>query len=71
MSKVVKEPKKFKPVICRACGCVYEFEDGDDIDFYERPYFGGDKLSEGNVIVSMLLACPFCGYDNELCLSEE
>lgn len=60
MSKIIKLPKA-KPITCSCCGCVYEFESGDDlmVDYIT------DLLGK-IVIISKKLECPNCCFENDI-----
>lgn len=62
MSKIIKEPNKFKPITCAFCGCVYEFEEGDRIEALNLKYeYDGTLRFSGR-----MLRCPICGIANKL-----
>lgn len=54
--KIIKAPK-FKKITCTECGCVYEYEKGDEVSHTIFPH-------------SMGLHCPICGFTNHLDLEE-
>ena len=68
MSKIIKLPKS-KPITCACCGCVYEFESGDNVtvDFSEYSTRMGTK----SIILARRLECPNCHYENDIEFEKE
>lgn len=58
MSEIIKEPNGFKEIKCVCCGCVYKWEQGDEIDFVEFSFDSDVGLAR--------LECPCCGVENKL-----
>jgi hypothetical protein len=63
MSKIIKEQDKFKQVKCLVCGCVYEYDKGDNIEIINL-----QRTSSGNIApcFTLLLKCPICEQYNVL-----
>ena len=64
MSKILKLPNA-KPITCDCCGCVYEFESGDNVEV---------NYSENccyTIIISRKLECPNCRFSNEIEFAKE
>lgn len=68
MSKIIKLPKS-KPITCACCGCVYEFEIGDNVtvDCYEYSTSMATKF----IILARRLECPNCHYENDIEFEKE
>lgn len=65
MSKIIKKPD-FEEVTCRACGCVYEYEEGDDVLTLSHIASSTSIYNKSETLVRMRVRCPICGHDNEL-----
>ena len=69
MAKVNKYPiKSFAPVVCKACGCEYEFEAGDTL---ERVFLGLNESTDINDVLkyeknAFMLRCPICNTRNRI-----
>ena len=63
MSKIIKLPKA-KPITCACCGCVYEFEKGDNVIVMTNEY--AVSFDPRFIIIGRKLSCPNCHYDNEI-----
>ena len=61
--KIIHKPK-FEPVTCECCGCLYEFERGDDITIV-RTYYRDRAETSAHI------SCPICGSSNQLRFKEE
>lgn len=64
MSKIIQLPKS-KPITCVCCGCVYEFESGDNL--LVETVWGGDK----EIVIKRMLPCPNCLCDNKIVFESE
>lgn len=67
MSKILKLPNA-KPITCACCGCVYEFERGDNVDVSFANYMRADGKV---IVVGRKLECPFCNFNNEIEFEKE
>lgn len=65
MAKIITKPA-FEEITCGACGCVYEFEDGDDVLTLAHITPSSSIYNKSTTFVTMRLRCPICGHDNEL-----
>ena len=65
--KIIKHPKNiFEPVVCKICGCKYEFKTGDKI---EHTFVDDETKAKNNefALTSVLaLKCPVCCKLNEI-----
>lgn len=68
MSKIVKLPKA-KMITCACCGCVYEFESGDDVTVVLNEHTA--SLSTKFIILARRLQCPNCHYENDIEFEKE
>ena len=60
MAKIIKEAKAKQPITCKCCGCIYEFEKGDQVEVTTTYVYG-----EG-IVSSKMLDCPTCGRSNTI-----
>ncbi len=67
MSKIIKMPTA-KPITCKCCGCVYEFESGDIVQvlYADCCYADGEMP-----VISRRLSCPNCNFNNEIEFEKE
>ena len=68
MSKIITLPNA-KPITCACCGCVYEFERGDNVTVVLNEYTA--SLSAKFIILARRLECPNCHYENDLEFAKE
>jgi hypothetical protein len=64
MSQILKFPET-KPVVCKYCGCIYQYEDGDvvNIEQHDALDIKGDwKIGK----YRLELECPVCLHPNTL-----
>ena len=68
MSKIIKLPKA-KPITCKCCGCVYEFEIGDEVETVVMSCL--KHFVDENDGVLRTLVCPCCCCKNEIEFEDE
>lgn len=70
MPNILHKPK-FETIKCTVCGCIYEYEECDNINVLIDHFRTTSIYDKSDIITTMTLSCPVCGTGNKLYIVED